>query len=78
MNPLDRFLIAAQLSSVDNVQAAPFITGHYMLWFAGIPEDNAVEYWGKDYKKKLSAQLKTIKSFEAFPDVMISDFGIGM
>lgn len=80
MYPLDRFLIASQLEFADHVPAAPFITGHFALWFAGIPEDRATEYWGRDYEKKLHAQLKTIRAFEAFPDVMIwpgvwADFG---
>ena len=80
MYPLERFLAASRLEEGDHVQAAPFITGHFILWFAGIPDERAVEYWGRDYKKKLYAQLKTIKAFESFPDVLIwpgvwADFG---
>jgi len=80
MHPLDRFITASQLKFADHVPASPFITGHFILWFAGFPEDRAFEYWGRDYEKKIYAQLKTIKAFEAFPDVMIwpgvwADFG---
>ncbi len=80
MYPLERFLTASKLKFADYVPASPFITGHFILWFAGIPEDKAFEYWGRDYKKKLYAQLKTIRAFEGFPDVMIwpgvwADFG---
>jgi len=81
MHPLDRFLAAAELRTADVVPVAPFITGHFMLWFAGIPEERAFEYWGRDYEKKLYAQLKTVKAFEkAFPHIMIwpgvwGDFG---
>ena len=81
MFPLERFLAASRLGATDYVQAAPFITGHFMLWFAGIPEERAFEYWGRDYEKKLSAQLKTIEAFRnPFPDVMLwpgvwADFG---
>jgi len=83
MYPLERFLIASRLEEGDHVQAAPFITGHFILWFAGIPEERAVEYWGRNYKKKLYAQLKTIKAFESFPDVLIwpgvwADFGLAV
>ncbi len=81
MFPLERFLAASRLEATDRVQAAPFITGHFMLWFAGIPEERAFEYWGRDYGKKLGAQLKTIEAFRnRFPDVMLwpgiwADFG---
>ncbi len=73
-------MATAHLEETDHVQAAPFITGHFMLWFAGIPEDRAAEYWGNDYRKKFFAQLKTIEAFDAFPDVLIwpgvwADFG---
>jgi len=71
MFPLDRFLATSELRLVDYVQAAPFITGHFIAWYAGIPEERSHEYWRGDYRKKLYAQLKTIKAFEAFPEVMI-------
>jgi len=75
---LERFLIAARLETPDQVQAAPFATGHFISWFAGIPEARAIEYWERDYRRKLSAQLTVIK---AFPDVMFwpgvwADFGL--
>jgi hypothetical protein len=72
MFPLDRFLTASRLKTTKNVQVAPLITGHYMLWFADIPEERAFEYWGKDYKKKLVVQLHTIEVFRNhFPNVML-------
>lgn len=81
MFPLERFLAASRLEATDCVQVAPFVTGHFMLWFAGIPEERALEYWGRDYERKLNAQLKTIEAFgNRFPHVMLwpgvwADFG---
>uniref|UniRef100_A0A7V4JPB1 Uroporphyrinogen decarboxylase (URO-D) domain-containing protein n=1 Tax=Thermodesulfobacterium geofontis TaxID=1295609 RepID=A0A7V4JPB1_9BACT len=77
-SPLERFLIAATLQEPDQVPACPFATGHFISWFAGIPEQQAVEYWAGDYRKKLSSQLTVIK---AFPEVQFwpgiwPDFGI--
>jgi hypothetical protein len=54
-------LSTSELKPADPIQAAPFIADHYVLGFAGIPEDKTVEDWSRDYKENLYAQSETVK-----------------
>lgn len=63
MHMLDRFLITSRLKEADMVPAAPFATGSFVSWFAGIPENRAIEYWRGSPRKKLAAQLTLIRAF---------------
>jgi uroporphyrinogen decarboxylase len=53
MSPLQRFVASAHREIPDQVPFMPFITGHYVSWFAGLKEG---DYWPA-LKQKLDAYL---------------------
>ena len=64
MTPLERFTMAARMEIPDQVSFVPFITGHFVSWFAGLAEG---EYWSA-VDAKLKAQLAVQ---ERWPDLML-------
>jgi uroporphyrinogen decarboxylase len=78
--PLQRFQAAAHLGEQDVVPVCPFLTGHYVSWFAGVDESKAAVYWGRDYKTKLRCQLHAVEKFKdakIWPGVW-ADFGLAV
>jgi len=76
--PREIFEAAAHLAEQETVPVSPFLTGHFMSWFAGIDEAHASLYWGRDYKTKLRCQLNAAKRFidvKIWPGIY-PDFGV--
>lgn len=64
MTPWQRFETAARMGIPDQVPFCPFVTGHFVSWFAGVEEG---DYW-QALETKLNAQLKLQ---ERWPDLML-------
>ena len=64
MTPWQRFETAARMGTPDQVPFCPFVTGHFVSWFAGVEEG---DYW-RALETKLNAQLKLQ---ERWPDLLL-------